>query len=175
MITFSRYCAPQFENTEDIEKAYWDTVNEKVLYGADISDSLYDKEQKIWNINSLGTILDFVNKDTGVTIEGVNTAYLYFGMWKSTFPWHTEDMDLYSINYVHFGAAKQWYAIPPEHGNRFERLAQCKYCIAFIFRYRFLYICHKIGKFAVPYQKNEMFQVFSQSNIVHALDFCVIR
>lgn len=61
-----------------------------------------------WNIGNLRTILDMVERECGTIIEGVNTPYLYFGMWKTTFAWHTEDMDLYSINYLHFGEPKSW-------------------------------------------------------------------
>lgn len=64
-----------------------------------------------WNIAHLNTILDVVGEDCGISIEGVNTPYLYFGMWKTTFAWHTEDMDLYSINYLHFGEPKSWQVL----------------------------------------------------------------
>ena len=59
-------------------------------------------------------------------VLGVNTAYLYFGMWKTTFALQTEDMDLYGISYLHFGAPTSWYAIPPQHGRRVERLMACE-------------------------------------------------
>jgi len=90
------------------------------VYGADVAGSVTDSTQDTWNIARLNTIL---NQVLTTRISGVNTPYLYFGMWKAMFAWHTEDMDLYSINYLHHGAAKAWYAIPPEYGQRFERLA----------------------------------------------------
>lgn len=75
-----------------------------------------DSEVTEWNINCLPSILDNL-REHGINIPGVNTAYLYFGMWKTMFAWHTEDMDLYSINYLHFGSPKAWYdnVIQPYH------------------------------------------------------------
>lgn len=39
-------------------------------------------------------------------VPGVTTPMTYFGMWRSFFGWHKEDADLYSINYLHWGAPK---------------------------------------------------------------------
>lgn len=155
-----RYATPRHFDYEDLERKYWKNITYVApIYGADVSGSLTDSEVNEWNINRLGTILDFVNEDYGISIEGVNTAYLYFGMWKTTFAWHTEDMDLYSINYLHFGAPKTWYSIPPEHGRRLERLANgffpgsYKTCQAFL-RHKMTLISPQILKqYSIPYNK----------------------
>ncbi|BFZ16512.1 hypothetical protein BsWGS_19551 [Bradybaena similaris] len=155
-----RYCTPKHYNYEDLERKYWKNVAfGAAIYGADINGSLTDDDQDYWNINRLGTILDHVKNDYGILIEGVCTAYLYFGMWKTTFAWHTEDMDLYSINYLHFGAPKSWYAIPPEHGQRLERLAQGFFpssfseCPAFL-RHKMSLISPSIlKKYSIPVHK----------------------
>lgn len=51
-------------------------------------------------------------------------------MWGATFSWHVEDMDLYSINYLHFGAPKHWYSVSPLHRRHFEEVAKTHFHIA---------------------------------------------
>uniref|UniRef100_A0A8C5DRD6 Lysine-specific demethylase 4B n=1 Tax=Gouania willdenowi TaxID=441366 RepID=A0A8C5DRD6_GOUWI len=104
-----KYCTPRHKDFDDLERKYWKNLTfVSPIYGADVSGSIYDKDIDEWNIGHLNTLLDMVEQECGIVIEGVNTPYLYFGMWKTTFAWHTEDMDLYSINYLHFGQSKSW-------------------------------------------------------------------
>uniref|UniRef100_A0A8C2B5P4 [histone H3]-trimethyl-L-lysine(9) demethylase n=1 Tax=Cyprinus carpio TaxID=7962 RepID=A0A8C2B5P4_CYPCA len=155
-----KYCTPQHKDFDDLERKYWKNLTfMSPIYGADISGSLYDPDITEWNIGHLNTLLDMVEQECGIVIEGVNTPYLYFGMWKTTFAWHTEDMDLYSINYLHFGQPKSWYAIPPEHGKRLERLAQGFFpgssqgCDAFLRHKMTLLSPSILKKYSIPFDR----------------------
>jgi len=155
-----RYCTPKFTDFEDLERKYWKNITFVApLYGADLKGSITDPSCNSWNIEHLGSILDFVEKDYGIEINGVNTAYLYFGSWKTSFAWHTEDMDLHSINYLHFGAPKFWYTIPPAHMRRFERLADGlfpqmkKDCSAYLRHKMCMISPHILRQNSIPYNK----------------------
>uniref|UniRef100_A0A668AHR3 [histone H3]-trimethyl-L-lysine(9) demethylase n=1 Tax=Myripristis murdjan TaxID=586833 RepID=A0A668AHR3_9TELE len=155
-----KFCNPRYVDFEELERKFWKNLTfNPPLYGADVSGTLYDPDVTEWNIGRLNTILDTVENESGIKIKGVNTPYLYFGMWKSTFAWHTEDMDLYSINYLHFGEPKSWYVVPPEHGKRLERLAKgffpgnAQSCEAFL-RHKMTLISPSIlKKYGIPFEK----------------------
>ncbi|TDG48942.1 hypothetical protein AWZ03_004626 [Drosophila navojoa] len=151
---------PKHFDYDDLERKYWKNITYiSPLYAADVKGTLSDEDLDVWNIGRLDTILNLVNTDYGIEIDGVNTAYLYFGMWKSSFAWHTEDMDLYSINYLHFGAPKTWYAIPPRYGRRLEKLANETFvenfqeCNAYL-RHKMTMISPKVlRQHNIPYNK----------------------
>lgn len=156
----ARYKTPKHDSYEDLERKYWKNLTYVCpIYGADTAGSITDEDVNEWNINRLGSCLDHVNADYELTIEGVNTAYLYFGMWKTTFPWHTEDMDLYSINFLHFGEPKTWYGIPPEYGHQFERMASSffpktsKHCPAFLRHKMFVISPQHLTQHNIPFDK----------------------
>ncbi|MGH0169395.1 UNVERIFIED_CONTAM: hypothetical protein FKN15_062045 [Acipenser sinensis] len=116
-----KFCNPHYADFEELERKYWKNLTfNPPIYGADVNGTLYDPDITEWNIGHLNTILDTVELESGITIEGVNTPYLYFGMWKTTFAWHIEDMDLYSINYLHFGEPKSCCRIMTFYPTREE-------------------------------------------------------
>ncbi|KAJ0407651.1 hypothetical protein P43SY_010192 [Pythium insidiosum] len=75
-----------------------------------------------WNLNNLpfahGSLLRHVKGE----IRGINVPWLYCGMLFATFCWHTEDNNMYSVNYQHIGAKKRWYGIPATHADAFEKV-----------------------------------------------------
>lgn len=126
-----------------IEAEYWRTLNlgTPPMYGADQQGTLFDDRTTQWNVGTLDSLLSRTLK---CALPGVTTPYLYFGMWRASFAWHVEDMDLYSINYIHFGAPKQWYAIRQADRKRFESVmastfpAEARKCAHFLRHKSFL-------------------------------------
>lgn len=105
-----------------LERMYWRncSLGKPPWYGADMKGSLFTPSTTSWNVAHLPSLLTRLLSNTSSKISGVNTPYLYFGMWRATFAWHVEDMDLFSINYIHFGGPKQWYAIPQGRAKALE-------------------------------------------------------
>lgn len=75
-----------------------------------------------WNLNNMAGQEGSVLKHLETPINGVNVPWLYIGMLFSSFCWHNEDNYLYSINYSHFGAVKQWYGVPGGEAKTFEKV-----------------------------------------------------
>lgn len=121
----SKHQPPSHSNFNELEQIYWSSISRlQPLYGANVSGSLMDVDQAYCNIPKLRSVLSEVLAQEDIEIGGVNTPYLYVGAWATTFAWHVEDMDLYSINYLHFGAPKLWYCIPPAFARKFEAFAR---------------------------------------------------
>lgn len=88
-----KYATPDYFDYDDLERKYWRNLAfGSPIYGADVPGSVYDNDVNDFNVDKLGTCLDLVSEYIGREIQGVNTSYLYFGMWKSSFAWHTEDV-----------------------------------------------------------------------------------
>lgn len=106
---------------ESLERAFWSSLmSAQPLYGSDSPGTLFDSGVSEWNVANLPSLLHVA----GVAMPGISLPMLYFGQWRAMFAWHKEDCDLASINYMHFGAPKQWYGIPPRYAAKFEQVMQ---------------------------------------------------
>jgi hypothetical protein len=118
------------EELAQTEEEYWAHVAERssqpamtdaamvALYGCDVKRSLFPPQfRDPWNLNSLESLF---TRGGGrhVAIPGVDRPYLYFGTRFSTFALHTEDLELFSVNYHWFGAPKIWYTAAPRDFHR---------------------------------------------------------
>jgi hypothetical protein len=84
------------EACRTLERKFWRQLGmgEPAWYGADLQGTLFTPETETWNVGKLPNLLNRLRLKK--QLPGVNTPYLYWGMWRSHFCWHVEDMDLYS-------------------------------------------------------------------------------
>ncbi|RMX66117.1 hypothetical protein DD238_001171 [Peronospora effusa] len=141
----------------EVERKFWKGLRgtmDPPVYGADIVGSLFgETDTTSWNLNGLNTILRKID------LPGITQAMLYFGMWRAMFAFHTEDMDLYSINYVHTGKPKFWYGVPPDAAPQLERAAQSMFpekfheCHQFLRHKTSLISPARLREFGVPFYR----------------------
>jgi hypothetical protein len=74
-----------------IENKFWKSLGtgkKDSWYGADLAGTLFADEEYPWNVAHLPNLLNKLPR----RIPGVNSPYLYFGMWRAAFSWHVEDV-----------------------------------------------------------------------------------
>nr|XP_027189002.1 probable lysine-specific demethylase ELF6 isoform X2 [Cicer arietinum] len=75
-----------------------------------------------WNLQVIarasGSLTRFMPDD----IPGVTSPMVYIGMLFSWFAWHVEDHELHSLNFLHTGSSKTWYAVPGDYAFDFEEV-----------------------------------------------------
>lgn len=80
-----------------------------------------DNNNLSWNLGHFPSEILAARAD-GFDFPGLTSPYVYRGYPKSIFSWHTEELDLYSLIYLHWGGEKQWYSVPLTHARKFEKL-----------------------------------------------------
>lgn len=113
-----KFCSDQAMDRSIYEK----DCLEPVEYAYNNEGSLFPLKFAECNVHRLDTLLQMQTyaygnfaADGGFTryqVPGITNSMLYIGAYGSTFPWHTEDADLPSVNYMHQGDAKIWFSIP---------------------------------------------------------------
>lgn len=140
-----------------LERQFWKRLSPTMppaVYGADEAGSLFgDDAASGWSLANLDSCLHVLPD-----IPGVTSPYLYAGMWASVFCAHAEDMNLLSINYLHAGQPKIWYAVAERDAARFVSLAehhfahQLKKCKEFLRHKRCLLSPSILQKAGIRYQ-----------------------
>jgi hypothetical protein len=118
------YATPNSKDSKDMatyENKYWiEYPNCKPpLYGH-CCKSITNGE--ILDLGKLNTILDEMKPKK----QGIHFPFLYFGQRMTSFTWHTEDSDLFSINLLLSGDPKIWFIIHPADTDKFEALVKGK-------------------------------------------------
>jgi len=157
----NQYRAHEFDYWAQVEDPLFKNERVTVEYAADLPSLRYgsafpklargkatdvtsidDERIHPFNLNNLihakDSLFQIIQK-RGENISGITAPWVYAGMLFASFCWHVEDMYMYSINYMHKGAAKTWYCIPESHKEAFDDAIKEKHCELFIHRPDLLY------------------------------------
>lgn len=116
---FSEWVSKQSTSTLTTTEYWEQLVHLTPEYGADIPGSLFQEHVNKWNLGNLQNILTLAYRMNGQGGEGLIWPSVFVGSPGSTFGCHTEDFELYSINYLHHGI-KTWYGIPPAYFGKLQ-------------------------------------------------------
>ncbi|CAL8076115.1 unnamed protein product [Orchesella dallaii] len=94
------------------------------VYGTDVDGTLFEVFSEKLTLHNLNTILVSVTKKYFGGAVGIDSPMLYVAVEDSTFPAHEEDLDLLAVSYLHFGAPKIWYTVPPAYSAEFEEVVK---------------------------------------------------
>uniref|UniRef100_A0A0G4IA41 JmjC domain-containing protein n=1 Tax=Chromera velia CCMP2878 TaxID=1169474 RepID=A0A0G4IA41_9ALVE len=94
------------------------------LYAVDQELTLFDESTE-GRLTDLGDdrLVEWMG---GKEVAGLSSPFIYFGTRFSFFVMHTEDKDLPSVNYLHWGAPKTWYMVPRRDREKLETFVREK-------------------------------------------------
>ncbi|XP_020525115.1 probable lysine-specific demethylase ELF6 isoform X3 [Amborella trichopoda] len=79
-----------------------------------------------WNLQIIARSPGSLTRYMADDIPGVTSPMIYIGMLFSWFAWHVEDHELHSLNFLHTGSPKTWYAVPGDAASSFEEVVRLK-------------------------------------------------
>lgn len=104
-------------------------------YGSDLPLDHYEAEIKnqtservsLSKVSQMNDSLLQIVKTKAEAISGIVVPWAYVGGHFSSFCWHTEDLFLYSVNYMHEGGTKTWYGVPYSDVEKTRNFLREKY------------------------------------------------
>nr|XP_029119785.1 lysine-specific demethylase SE14 isoform X2 [Elaeis guineensis] len=77
-----------------------------------------------WNLQAIARSPGSLTRFMPDEVPGVTSPMVYIGMLFSWFAWHVEDHELHSLNFLHMGSPKTWYAVPGEYAATLEEIVR---------------------------------------------------
>lgn len=127
----STYCPNANESEVDRESRSWREMRQRSLDGSSVPiystlhRTCFEEVNGDWNLSNFTenqSVIHALPRDQW--FEGIQTPYIYLGMFLTSFAWHREDRNLWSINYMHEGEPKLWYAIGHKDAEKLEECIQ---------------------------------------------------